>query len=510
MAATCRRGLARRKPDGFWVAGLGVAAAWVVSSDARAQVYFDARNPFTAPVPPLPAEQPTPTTPGDEFQARENLPYRPGAFNPGAYNLKMGPVYASFGAGVGLTYTDNALQTATGDKEANLTVGPSLNGSLRWQATENARLQLGIGVGYYASLLVDNLDQLSINPGTSIDYAFSLGDVVLTFYDRVSSGSSVGLRNDIVGTGNSQGLRFNRLNNAAGLSASWVPLLGTSVNGSYSFSMDKGINDSYGQLDGQSHSLSASVFQRLGVRWTAGLSGGASQNSYQQKFQNSSKSFGVGPLVTWKPTSFLNFSASIRYTLMASENDGQTGDQSDFSGLTGSFSIGHRINRYMSHGVSFGRNANMALGSNFSVSYNAAYNLTWQVTERVPISLGFDYDSFKQSGGLQIFARPPRSIYVPANPATGEPSALYVFDDPLNPLVPTAVFKGVVQTPDGFIGVPTAGQSGNSWGVSLSTGLQLTRKLSSSLGWSYRSRTSDFVYGSFAAHSVTLSFGYQF
>ncbi len=448
----------------------------------------------------MPAEQPVTTRAGEEFMANERMPYRPAGFDPGNYNLRLGPVLASFGSSLSVAYNSNALQS-TGANTDDLSLTPSLSANLRWQMTEAARFALNLGVGYRFSLWQDDLNALSISPNTSIDYAFSAGEVLFTVFDRISSASSSSQRADIVGTGNSSAVRFNRLNNSSGLSANWAPYTDLSVSGDYTYSIERGLDDSYGSLDGQSQAVSAAVFHRLTPTFTVGISSSAALNDYSNGFQNSSTSYGLGPTASWQATDFINVSASVRYTAISSDNNGQTQDTSDFGGVTGNLSVGHRINRYLTHSVTAGRGVNGALGSNYSDSLNAAYQLTWNLTDFIPLHFGVSYDHSQQSGGLQIFAAPPDSIFVPGDPAAGTPSVL---------LTPSGVFTGVVLTPDGFFGFPSLGQTSTSYNFSLSTGYQLTENLNSSLGWSYNIRETDFVFGDFKSHTVTLTLSYQF
>ena len=71
-------------------------------------------------------------------------------------------------------------------------------------------------------------------------------------------------------------------------------------------------------------------------------------------------------------------------------------------------------------------------------------------------------------------------------------------------------FSGVVLTPGGLFGVPVPGQTTLSYRFGISTGYQITRKLGSSLGWSYTIRDSDFSLGDYSAHTVTLTLNYAF
>ncbi len=474
--------------------------AVAASSAALGQAYFDTRNPFLTPVLPSAPEEPVGTRAGDDFRANERIPYRPTGFDPGSYNLRFGPVLATFSSSLAVAYNSNALQS-TGADTSDLNITPSVGTNLRWQITEAARLALSVGVGYRFSLWQDNLDALTISPNTSIDYAFSVGDVLFTVFDRISSASSANQRSDILGTGSSTSVRFNRINNSSGLSADWAPYTDLSVRGDYTYSIERGLDDSYGSLDGQSQSVSAAVFNRLSPAFTVGVSASAALNDFSNGFQNSSKSYGIGPTASWRPSDYLSVSASVRYTVISSDRNGQIQDSSNFGGMTGNLSVSHELNRVLSHSLSVGRGVNGALGSNYSDSINASYQLSWRLTDNLPLNFGVAYDHSKQSGGLQIFGAPPGSIYVPGDPVTGTPSVL---------VTSSGVFSGVVLTPDGLFGFPSVGQASDNFNFSVSTGYQLTQHLSSSLGYGYTIRNTDFVFGDYKSHIVTLTLTYQF
>ncbi len=477
--------------------GLAVASTTVVLG----QAYFDTRNPFLAPVVPAPAEQPVATRAGEDFYANERIPYRPAGFDGGDYNLKLGPVLVSFGSSVSFAYTSNALQSQGGGENYDLSINPMLNTNLRWQMTDAARLSLNVGVGYRFNLVQEDLSGLTVNPNTSIDYAFSVGDALFTVFNRLSTANSADQRPDIIGTGNPLAVRFNRINNSTGLSTEWAPYTDLSISADYAYSMERGLDDSFDSLNGDSHTVSSAVFQRLHPDLSVGISASASLNDYSNQFQNSSKTFGIGPVTTWTVSEYITVSASVRYTMINSEQNGQIRDSSDFSGISGNLSVRHQINRVLNHSISLGRGVNGALGSNFSTSMEASYQLSWRLTDFIPLNFNAGVDQTEQSGGLAIFAVPPGSIYLPGDPANGIPPIL---------VTSQGTFTDVVRTPEGLFGVPTAGQVSQSYRFGVSTGYQITQRLNSSLGWSYVIRDTDFVFGDFNAHTVTLTLSYQF
>jgi hypothetical protein len=478
---------------------LGLAVASTTA--ALGQAYFDTRNPFMAPVVPAPPEQPVATRAGGDFFANERIPYRPAGFDEGNYNLKLGPVLVSFGSSVAFMYSSNALQSQGGGENYDLSINPTFSTNLRWQMTDAARLSLNVGVGYRFNLVQEDLSGLTVDPNTAIDYAFGVGDVLFTVFNRLSTANSADQRPDIIGTGNPLAVRFNRINNSSGLSTEWAPYTDLSLSADYTYSIERGLDDSFDSLNGDSQTVSSAVFHRLHPDLSLGISASASLNEFSNQFQNSTKTFGIGPVATWTVSEFITVSASARYTIINSEQNGQIQDSSDFAGFSGNLSVRHLINRVLNHSLSVGRGVNGALGSNFSTSLDANYQLSWQLTDFIPLNFNVGADKTEQSGGLAIFAVPPGSIYLPGDPANGVPPIL---------VTSQGTFTDVVQTPEGLFGVPTAGQVSHSYRFGVSTGYQISQRLNSSLGWNYVIRDTDFVFGDFAGHTVTLTLSYQF
>jgi hypothetical protein len=185
---------------------------------------------------------------------------------------------ATFGVSVSFAYNSNALQSSFGGQNYDSSINPPLNANLRWQMTDNSPLGLNFGAGYRFNLVQDDLNGLTISPSTTVDYAFSVGDVPFTVVSRLSSANDASRRRDIIGTGNAISVRFNRINNSTGLSTEWAPHTDLSVSADCTFSLERGLNDSYAMLDGQSQTVSTAVFHRLHPDLTVGLSASASLN----------------------------------------------------------------------------------------------------------------------------------------------------------------------------------------------------------------------------------------
>jgi hypothetical protein len=382
----------------------------------------------------------------------------------------------NFFASVAFTYSDNALQgtSETGSAD-DFSINPLLGAGADWQLTEHSRLNFQAGVGYRYSLNYDDLTQITLVPTGSLDYSFLVGDVLFTVFNAISSPPE--LRTEIVGSGLPTGVDFNRIINQTGLTALWAATDSTAFSAGYSYLLNRGLSDNsqFAVLDQSAHMVNGGVFHRLSPYWTVGLSAQASKAQFTEQFQNDSTSYGVGPLVSFRPTEYLTIMVSMQYTIMEFSTGGAVGDNQEFSGLTWQGGVQHRLTERINHGVNFMSGVNSGLGSNFTEMTTVNYNLIWQFMRRMSLNVMFDYSNFKQSG----------SVTAPV----------------------------IVEVPGGFFEVPVTfitNDSGDQYNFMIGTGLQITEHLNAAISYMYSLRESRFAERSFDANSFNLFLNYMF
>ncbi len=479
---------------------------------AAAQDFFPSVNPFA--VPHDPALQ-------QELQENRMMKALTGeaiAASAGSqlsyYNIKMGPVLAWFRAGMMFRYQSNfnlvSNDNSSAAPEGNFTIGPAISGSLRYDISEKARLVLTTGLSYQWSLN-NNQDQLVISPSSALDYQFSIGEVNFSVFNNVASASTATTDPTIGGTGDSSLMNFNRVSNSTGMGAGWQPYRDTSISGAYSFQINRGLgNDNFNQLDRNTQNFNLGLQQALSPVWTVGLSsqGNMINNlpvsiqstpnapTQQQRVQNDSHGWGVGPTATWRATQFIVVNALVNYTVQTYQQDSQYApDTTDFSGVTFNLSLDHTINQYLAQTISGGRSVNPGNGSNFTQTTTMAYRLQWQVMPVLALTGTFRFNQFEQSGAG--FAYLP---YVPGAPLP--PNFAYITDD------------GIM-----VVRLNNA-QEGQQYVFTLGTGFDLTEKLSLGINYSVAIRdttnqvintgSGDVVFGSYLTQSIVLSLAYKF
>ncbi len=441
--------------------------------------------PVTAPT-PNGARPVNAATPGagvaNDFRGLQNVgaagvPYLGGAGiangNGGGRLLNWDRGSIGLGAQLSFTYIDNAVQQIGGGGGEDFIIAPALNLTGTQLISENANLTMTIGVGYRYSVNYSDLTQVNLLPLGSVNYSITIGEVLITFFDRISSPANT--RAEIAAGGLPSGVDFNRIDNQIGVSSAWSITEETTVSGMYGYTIDRSLSDAYQILNRDSHTISGGAFHRPSPYWSFGLTSQVTFNSFSQKFQNDSTTFGAGPVVSFRPTEFITLTAGIQYTVMSFSKSGQISDRSEFSGLTWQGSASQVLSDSLTHSVVFSSGVDSGLGSNYTESTRVGYNVTWRFLPQMSLIGSFDYNRIKQSASVDGFAI-------------------------------ITVDTGTFIVPVSFI----ANDEASLYQASLSTGYQLTERTSASLAYSYQRRSSRFSDRSFSANSVTLAFNFQF
>ncbi len=433
-----------------------------------------------------------------------DLPYVPAINRPHKnYNLKFGDTTLQFTSAVAMVYSDNALQSGAGFNSDDFTVTPSLGIEMDARLTDNNSIRINVGVGYRYSMNYSQLNSLYIAPRSTIDYRIRIGDVLITLYDQLSTSADTYQRVDLRNRGTAAGVDFSRISNQSGISTAYSLARETSIIAGYSFGLDRGLNDAYSYYNSNSHNFNAALYQRLNTKLTVGLAASYNINEFLEARSSLSNSTGwsAGPLVSYHPTDWINFSASVRYQSISYEKIGGISAASNPGSATFDVSAQQRLTRYLSHQLSAGRSFNNSLSSAQMESLSATYGMTWLVNRKVSLSGSIAWQDFKQSANslTQIF--PTRESAVAALTGQARPDGSLL----------TALEAGQLYDFYSFQ------SSGDNLGLTLSTGYQITQKLNASLAYSHIIRTTDVRFGAqnnsvpgFTANTVSLGLNYRF
>lgn len=233
----------------------------------------------------------------------------------GKRNIKLGPVNIGLGLTGALEFNDNitrasgtvlpgAEKSATtayvpGQKYSDLIGTAFLNIDANFAISQHSRLTLttSMGINHYfehPELSPQGKGRdFTILPGSSLAYDFKIGNVVFTFYDRISvrpgSNDNFSLDNHNL---------FGAWDNNVGLAMNWAinSTLNLSLNLSRtdSLALEQNVN---GQYDRHITSISASLAWTPSGTWTVGLESSYSWTEYAQNYNNNGTSNTLGVFV---------------------------------------------------------------------------------------------------------------------------------------------------------------------------------------------------------------------
>jgi hypothetical protein len=444
------------------------------------------------------------------LQGNGGIPYRPVSntrLRRGPYNIRLGPVSALFSAGTTVSYTDNALFTEqTLGRADDVVVTPMFNTTLEWPVTDMNSLRIDVGVGYQKHLIQEQLDTLTVSPNSTIDWMVIAGNVRISLFNQTSTPATLAQRPELVTTGSAETAAFRRIQNQIGMSASWILSRDLSLQGGYSYTLERGLTGSqtFDVLDRDSHVASTALYRRLGPVWTVGTSASASTQAFQADFQNGSTSYSGGVLAAWEPSRYFNVSTHVRYTVTQFDQNGRVADASNFSGITYDLSLGHRFRRYWEYTLTAGRGANTGFGNNFTEQLFANATLSWSATEKTTLQLSVGYVNSTESGSALSLPRDAFRI----GPESFDPSIPGMVDDGQGELYYFPA--GAVDLGNGIVSLPLPGRVSDSYTAGLTLNYRFSNKLSGNLSYTHSLRSSDLQLRNFSQNIVMLGLNYQF
>lgn len=370
------------------------------------------------------------------------------------YGHHIGPVQMRYDLSVSAIFTDNRNYNTDGAENSDFGFRPSFNLGLFYPINDRQKLQVDLGIGYQWWSKNSHNNRLYISPNSHLDYAFGIGDVQMQVSNNTSTSNEASSRAEYAGGRDTQDISFNRISNSTGVSGSWQGSRRLTLNGGYSFSISRSLNDQFTNLDRDTHGFSASTLVTITDPLKAGLSGSYSMFTYSEGIQNDGRSFSVGPTVQWKPLDSLRLAGHLHYSESFHDQTGTVNDTSDFSGMTYGLSVTHNLNRAMVQTASVARSIDPGFESNYTDDFSVRYSLSASISSRLSSNFAFQYQKAGISG------------------PTGEDADLYRF--------------------------------------SVGAGYQILRRANLGLTYSLNTRASDLEDRDYVENRVTLTLSYQF
>ena len=310
------------------------------------------------------------------------------------YNLKLGQVRFRLSANARAEYNDNINLAETG-AESDLILGTTLTAQGTWHVTPLNSLRLTLGVGYEKYLAHPEFDsrQLQISPGSQLSFdVFVAGRVKLTFYDRFSV-----IQDPIQEATLSNTVNFGRFENALGVTALWDMNAVILVLG-YEHSNYLALQKSFSYLDRNGDTFRISPGFPISADTTVGLDSAVTYTYYNQKVQNDSTSFNLGPYVETSLSNYLKLRASGGFQGMEFATGGSIGDSSSLNSWYADLALAHRVNRFWTETLSVGREGGLALQSNFQEITYVRYTTSPQIFQKLSTDLNLFYEHVAESG----------------------------------------------------------------------------------------------------------------
>jgi hypothetical protein len=307
----------------------------------------------------------------------------------GQYNIKLGPALLSMSALLDLEYNDNIALSET-DRKSDLIVEPLLNTNVLWQVSEYNAIRLNLGLGYVKYLNNPRFDSssASITPDSQLAFDIYVGDFRFTIFDQLSI-----QQNPVTEINLSNVARFERLQNAAGLSVTWdlnkVVLFGGYTH--YNFYSFDSQFDFLNQTEEQfffSSSLKLSDSLTVGVRSTLGIV------NYSENFQNDSSDYSAGAFVETQLTRYLSLSAEGGYQGAHFDGGGFDVDTSQLNIPYVRLQLDHRLNRYWTEHLVAGYGAQLGFTTNYTALAYVHYDANWRMNLRTNLN----FDAFYENG----------------------------------------------------------------------------------------------------------------
>jgi hypothetical protein len=371
----------------------------------------------------------------------------------GNYNIKAGPVGVNMTGSMSVEANDNVGLSQT-NREGDLILRPEIDLDSQWKVSPLNTLRFNMGVAYAAYLEHSNLNTRSvlINPGSQLAFDVFVGGVLrLTFHDQFAI-----LQNPVDEPTLSNVARFDRFQNSAGVTA-LVDLNDLKFVLNYDHFDFRSLDSEFDTLNRNEEQFSASASLALSDALTAGLDGSFGLVNYLLDYNNNGYNWTAGPFVEATLSSYTKLRLSGGYQNMQFDNNGTSGDTTNYGGWYGSLSVAQRLNQYWSHSLTLGHEARIGLDVNFTEYTYVRYQANWRINTRLNASIDGFYEVANESG-----------------------TALQDSED------------------------------SHRWGGGLSLTWQLGSKIALALRYQYVKKDSDLVLRSYYQNDATLTLNYAF
>jgi hypothetical protein len=307
----------------------------------------------------------------------------------GQYNIQLGPALLSMSALLDLEYNDN-IELSETNRKSDLIIEPLLNTNVLWQVSEYNAIRLNLGVGYVKYLNNPRFDSssLSVTPDSQLAFDIYVGDFRFTIFDQLSI-----QQNPVTEINLSNVARFERLQNAAGLSVTW-DLNKVILFGAYTHYNFYSFDSQFDFLNETEEQFFLSSSLKLSDVLTVGLRSTFAVVNYSENFQNDSTDYSAGAFVETQLTRYLTLSAEGGYQGARFDGGGFDVDTSQLNIPYGRVQLDHRLNRYWTEHLVAGYGAQLGFTTNYTELAYVHYDANWRMNLRTTLN----FDAFYENG----------------------------------------------------------------------------------------------------------------
>lgn len=335
-------------------------------------------------------------------------------------NVKVGPVLFRFSAALRTEFVDN-VNLANGQNapvESDIILSPSLGIDAAWPVTKLniLRFHTTLGLSKYLSHSQLGTNDILISPDSELRFDIYAGDFKFNLHDQFS------LQEDPVGQGALSNVsRFGRFINTAGLAVLWdlndvVVSTGydhTSFTVTGATAPTTGTTQNTSALDRTTDQVSASAVFNVAAAMSAGLESVASLSRYPDAPQNDGTRISAGPFIQILLTRYTRIYAAAGYQGTFFDDPSATSAQSAATIQPGattattstspnsyyaSLTVTHRLNRYYQDRLSVGHESQLGLFSQKAETNSVNYASLWQLSPVLALSTTFFFEDTVESG----------------------------------------------------------------------------------------------------------------
>lgn len=322
-------------------------------------------------------------------------------------NFRIGPVNFHVTGTFTAEYNTNILSLRSGAAAKDIILTPGFDFAGSWKLSKFNTLQLDLGMGY--QIYVQHPELSSINnfmnmsPDSRLAFKMKMGAFTVTPYESLSFSTDATSVSGVAAASVAQGqpTTYARFTNQAGIDVIWhlnrkmEPYLHLFRSDTVPFKSKAFESDKH-----HTYTFNPGFTYAVASNLRAGLDFNASMNKYATDFNNSSKSYSLGPTANWTITPNANLSGGINYAIYDFKGDGKNKDSSQPKNLQWNISFVHtpranfQYSLFTNQALNYGYTSNTTRTTDFGLSFQ------WRFLKRTTLRGAFVHEKGLDSGGI--------------------------------------------------------------------------------------------------------------